>query len=735
MQEFLHAPDTIPIHSTTVPNASSVLNFSFDTDGICVEFHKLQGLQGGLHYLFLPRLCGPNLVNHYHFIKKHVDLRKYSADGVTVLKHCVGHTMAYVDGGYHLLMTALPADAQKPDSRLLCQDLYNVIALELLNSVIYNFHDLLKNLPEQEKVWPTIRKQGSFDTSRFHVLWRDATFIMSLLDMAVEKANACHFMKVAIFMNQFGQKDIEPLDITDIVDPSQVRYGLEDLVGVRGALFTALGIHEATNYQSNLDNQPMDVSRELLSVLKLYGKLTFFQLYADSPHAHIQMPFKHPECSDGGLLSVLREVVLCLVDELTSIYHENEGVARYDACWKAYQYELAFEELIHGRPLSPLDNQLSVSLGTSSVSERSLTHQRGFLGLAPHSSASAGETPPPLHNWTRDELQTKRIERLFPLCQTLEAAPSVTGVALVNVLLCDIYKSNTDIPMALVKSDHPPGRLVGVWPLETLCDNLAEKDSFPVPNTFGRARMLVTQAGKDPKVCLLAGFVEAKLNFFPAFKFRDTKGGKRLWWNCRDYVQVHSAGSEPFSISQVASLTLQVCVEIERRSLTYSRNLDKHRDHGMAWMEKVLSRLPESMKKTPNIRLRALTFISSIGMVFNMVIWRLHEDIPYRAVQPPRSVVPKPKPPERPEYEPAEEDVQAVEAQDDLRAMERSQAMCLPEYSSGKWSDVEVSCVPTDRKLKASVAYKLYCEKCKASKILIRSYKAFKHKRNELFKK
>lgn len=273
-------------------------------------------------------------------------------------------------------------------------------------------------------------------------------------------------------------------------------------------------------------------------------------------------------------------------------------------------------------------------------------------------------------------MQTKCIECLFPLCQTLEAAPSVTGVALVTVLLCDIYKSNTDIPMASLKSDHPPGRLVGAWPLETLCDDLAEKDSFPVPKTFGRARTLVTQAGKDPKVCLLAGFVEAKLNFFPAFKFWDTKGGKRLWWNFRDYVQVHSAGSEPFPISQVASLNLQVCVEIERRSLTYTWNLDKYRDHGMAWMEKVLSRLPEAMKKTPNICLRALTFISCVGMVmngdyfdynhlrellteisytvsqkdlqrlhiqsrftlpkvFNIVIWRLHEDIPYLAVQPP----------------------------------------------------------------------------------------------------
>ena len=69
MGEFFHAHETIRIHSTTVPDASSCLNFSFDIDGICVEFQNLQGLQGGLRYLLLPRLHAVS--PHYHFIKKH----------------------------------------------------------------------------------------------------------------------------------------------------------------------------------------------------------------------------------------------------------------------------------------------------------------------------------------------------------------------------------------------------------------------------------------------------------------------------------------------------------------------------------------------------------------------------------------------------------------------------------------------------------------------------------------
>ena len=72
------------------------------------------------------------------------------------------------------------------------------------------------------------------------------------------------------------------------------RYELQELVGVKGALFITLGMHETTNFQSNLDNSGMDVSKELLDVLTEHGKITFLQLYVDSPHTHLSMPYKHP---------------------------------------------------------------------------------------------------------------------------------------------------------------------------------------------------------------------------------------------------------------------------------------------------------------------------------------------------------------------------------------------------------------------------------------------------------
>lgn len=70
-------------------------------------------------------------------------------------------------------------------------------------------------------------------------------FIISLFDKAVEKANECHFMQVVITLNQFGQKDVEPLDITDILDPGEVR---------------SISVHFACNIVA----PGLDVSKELL---------------------------------------------------------------------------------------------------------------------------------------------------------------------------------------------------------------------------------------------------------------------------------------------------------------------------------------------------------------------------------------------------------------------------------------------------------------------------------------
>ncbi|KAL7398168.1 hypothetical protein ABVT39_005516 [Epinephelus coioides] len=162
------------------------------------------------------------------------------------------------------------------------------------------------------------------------------------------------------------------------------------------------------------------------------------------------------------------------------------------------------------------------------VNERSASYERGFIGLAPHNSASLEKSPPPLHHWTKDSLQKTHIERLWALCQCVEAGPAVLGAALIRVLLGDLYKRNDQLPWTSLKSDTPPGRLTGAIDVKKLAEDLATKESFPVPHTFSRARALVRDAGQDVVECLIQGFTAESIIFFQAFKFTDLRSTRRI---------------------------------------------------------------------------------------------------------------------------------------------------------------------------------------------------------------
>ncbi|TNN39522.1 hypothetical protein EYF80_050298 [Liparis tanakae] len=83
-----------------------------------------------------------------------------------------------------------------------------------------------------------------------------------------------------------------------------------------------------------------------------------------------------------GVLVILSKVMDFLVQSLSKLHvgHRNRG--GYEPSWKAFQLELALEELFYGHPLSVSDVPYSVSLGTSSSDTKSLAYWRGFIGLA-----------------------------------------------------------------------------------------------------------------------------------------------------------------------------------------------------------------------------------------------------------------------------------------------------------------------------------------------------------------
>lgn len=204
--------------------------------------------------------------------------------------------------------------------------------------------------------------------------------------------------------------------------------------------------------------------------------------------------------------------------------------------------------------------------------------------------------------------------------------------------------------------------------------------------------------------CLIQGFLVEGIVFFPHFHFPDTRRAHHLWWNFKDWVNVHSEGAEPLPISQEAEKTLQVLSEFQRRGLSFQKHLEVYKEHGMPWMATVLSRLPKKLQG--GLLLMTVTFVSCVGAIMNgayvdynhllqlldemskagmsqrhlqllqilgkhtlekvknAIIWKLHPDVPYRLVTR-AAINPMLKRPveekEKPEFLQPVEDVQAAD--------------------------------------------------------------------------
>lgn len=886
VETFLKDPDIrIPLFASHFMDPGSSLSMSYDTDGVCIQISELSGIKARMHYLNMPLFTPGHIKPQWHHLKKHIPLVGVPEKALKCLKSMVGICLGSVDGGFFLDLTMVPKDLKKTISDFSSAFWLKDMARSLFNDVRDEFMARLKTLPIQEMSRPTIQKTTLTLIDKMNILEQDQKFIMEVLDLSIKTCVERSDFQIMKTLRKFGYKGAKVINLEDIVedwtadsvsihaacniscnDPDFFmmwsRSGLEELVGSTGRTFTALGMHETANFQTELDNRAMQISPDLRAVC-LPDNITFLQLYVDSPHVHANMPFKHPvsgivttcglshpqfnksmwtrakrylrhmhdladklicpfeirieqvalfgegeaiPCkidpekffSEKNLLSlfkeypmvvpfkqdeyresvhfVLQKVLTHIVDSLESIMDQSEGQGGFSQSWKAFQYELALEEFFYGHPLSPLDLTLSVSLGTCSTNRNSITNERGFLGLAAHNSASVDEEPPPLHHWTKDSVQVERILRLFPLTDVLKAEPSVIGEALLRILLGDILKKMHCLPLSQLQAERPPGPLKGHVTMEHFCHELATRDAFPGPYVFARARLLVTRAGKDVEECLMSGFTDQGIRFFPDVKFRDLRKGKRMVWNARDFIEVHPENQAPSLSSVAASKVGDICLEVERRGLTYARNLERYREHGMPWLPIAMRRLPRDLgtAKTLNV----LTFIRCVGMIMNgdyisykematlmremqmpqadlqslkiqskfqllkvytASVWRLDDSLQWRMdprtkLRPPPGTNQKPQQPEDVPEQPYE-DVQAADEHAEPGAATSSPSQFLPAGKRTVWSKEEESLVDTKISMSLELAYRLYVDACRVKLIPARTKKAFSRKRARMMGK
>lgn len=479
------------------------------------------------------------------------------------------------------------------------------------------------------------------------------------------------------------------------------------------------------------------------------------------------VPFVDGACS---LVGVLKESLQHIYDGLNGTYSEHHGVGGFEASWRAFQFELAFEELIFGHPLCPTDRPYSASLGTCSVHEWSLTHQRGFLGLAPINSAAVGTDPPELRKWTLNRQLQARVRRFFPLTDCFEAAPAVVGEALVRIVLGDLYADVVGgIPYALLKGNELPDgcQVLGGQSYEDLANLIATKAYFGFPHTFNRAKQLATAKNLDLCECLVQGVQELSLRYFPAIRLTDANKNRAARRVPNSFVLLHDSSTNPPREAVLASLVQKVCEEVERRGLSYARNLDRFKAYGMPWLNTCDRRLPASLSE--NQRLMQLTFLSCIGLRMNgefvayeawrrlteeltlpqdqmqrlliqsrellesltmFRVYKLHKSVPYRLFRTLPSVGPRP-PTTTPPKEPEQEQELVTEDSSVVDVPElKSHSKVMPHsLSRVPWSPMELSLVCLDKQLTHRGAYALYIQSCQDRKMGVRTFSAYTQKR------
>ena len=314
LKDFLMDEDArVSIHciNATKMEQELFIDKAYDIDGVVVELRSVAGIASPIFYLLLPQ-SSVNAV--YHVLKKHECLNSYSVRGLKCLLNAVGTHVAY-SIGYRITVCILP----KPEGCTALESAANArhSFSTFFQNVRRSFVQKLRGLPPRDMARPSIQKNPLFNPSNLNVLPDDQTFILSLLDDALKTTELPEGTRLVIFASRFGQKQMDPLYLAnyfqmDAVESLSVhaacnlscerfrthlfwsRDGVQEVIGTRGRVFSSLSLIETANFQTNLDGRLLDISGDLRRVSRFPEKLTFLQLYADTPHRREEDAYAHP---------------------------------------------------------------------------------------------------------------------------------------------------------------------------------------------------------------------------------------------------------------------------------------------------------------------------------------------------------------------------------------------------------------------------------------------------------
>ncbi|KAK2905493.1 hypothetical protein Q8A67_007292 [Cirrhinus molitorella] len=140
----------------------------------------------------------------------------------------------------------------------------------------------LQTLAPHELDRPSLMKSNLGNLTKLNILPQDQNFILQLFQQSVLHVNSDVDMKILTSLSKFGQKAEGELNIRSVVDPAGVRdisyhagcpispvdptvdvfwsrFGVQEVVGRRGSLFSVYSLSEAANFQSSMDHHELDI--------------------------------------------------------------------------------------------------------------------------------------------------------------------------------------------------------------------------------------------------------------------------------------------------------------------------------------------------------------------------------------------------------------------------------------------------------------------------------------------
>lgn len=173
--------------NTTFGEMYCLLQSSLDIDGIVLEIKDLTAIKFPVFYMnILPRGDG-SIISLYPVLKKHIDITRYQKESLSLLKKCYGIQL-FSSFGWQVNLGLIPLPNVGSTFDLSSALNYKLFAFQYFSRVKSTFQNLLLKLSPKEMGRDTLKKNSIFNVSKWRILAKDQTFVMTILNKAL---NAC----------------------------------------------------------------------------------------------------------------------------------------------------------------------------------------------------------------------------------------------------------------------------------------------------------------------------------------------------------------------------------------------------------------------------------------------------------------------------------------------------------------------------------------------------------------